>query len=467
MTCPVCCEAYNKSTRNCITCPSGCDFSACKECIRTYLTSNTKDPNCMNCSAMWSFRFCSEKLNKSFMSTNYMSHRADVLIEREMSMVPATMETACRRKQINDLKEEQFKIIEARNKLLRDVNALGTTFSRINEEIYALERKTKGNARKFVMPCPAPECRGFLSTQYKCEICSLWTCKTCCSIIGDGKDDPHECSEDAVASTELIRQSTHPCPTCGIRITKISGCDQMWCVECRTAFSWKTGVIETGVVHNPHFYEYRELTGNQPNNGNDRPLTMCDNLDPVPFQTFNNIILLPLSRFYDKKQIECPGEILLFQRIYGLYAHMTHYELTGGRRDIQMLENNEESRVEYILGNITKEHLRAVVSNKDKKRRRLVETTNVMEVYCEVSKDVLNSILNFPTPDMNDLDDLVKHIMDCFQQLDNVREYCNGQWREISASNGITTHFITYDFTPTRRKYGIREMKAKQASVNE
>ena len=63
-------------------------------------------------------------------------------------------------------------------------------------------------------------------------------------------------------SAKLIKQETKPCPTCGVRIYKISGCDQIWCVECKVAFSWKTGIIDKGVIHNPHFYEHMKNNNN-------------------------------------------------------------------------------------------------------------------------------------------------------------------------------------------------------------
>ena len=78
------------------------------------------------------------------------------------------------------------------------------------------------------MPCPNNDCRGFLSSQYKCEICKLYTCPHCHDIIGHSKQDEHVCQPDSLKSAELIKKETKPCPTCGIRIFKISGCDQMW-----------------------------------------------------------------------------------------------------------------------------------------------------------------------------------------------------------------------------------------------
>jgi hypothetical protein len=411
---------------------------------------------------MWSFRFCSETLNKSFMTSQYTGHRAGILLEREISMIPDTMELAGRRRMINSIRESQKGLVEKRNKLVREMAVINGKYSKLNEEIYLIERKTKGENRKFIMPCPGETCRGFLSSQYKCEICCLWTCKQCCCIIGESKEIPHECNEDAVASTELIKKSTRPCPTCGIRITKISGCDQMWCVECRTAFSWNTGAIETGVVHNPHFYEYRETTGNRAVEVN-RPLTMCDNDNVVPFRTLVLTILTPIQRFHDKKGMATPHEIEVMPLAYRIYTHMSNYEIIGARRDIRGYGDNEYYRVEYILGHITKEEFRTIVSNHDKKRRRMVEVTNVTEVFCEVSKDVINSITNFPTPNMDELDDLVEHMRLCYTQLNSIREYCNRQWQEISAANGITTHYITEMFDLQRQKCGIKELQNQRS----
>ena len=50
MSCFVCCEKYNKTTRTKIVCPfSNCNYEACKSCIRTYIVGSAKDPHCMNC----------------------------------------------------------------------------------------------------------------------------------------------------------------------------------------------------------------------------------------------------------------------------------------------------------------------------------------------------------------------------------------------------------------------------------
>ena len=39
-------------------------------------------------------------------------------------------------------------------------------------------------------------------------------------------------------------------------IHKTEGCNQMYCVMCHTAFDWNSLRIITGVIHNPHYFEY-------------------------------------------------------------------------------------------------------------------------------------------------------------------------------------------------------------------
>ena len=119
----------------------------------------------------------------------------------------------------------------------------------------------KKEVRKFIRKCPVDNCNGFLSTQWKCGLCDTKVCSDCLEIKPESKTDEHVCNADSVASAKVIKRDTKPCPSCGVRIYKISGCDQMWCVECRVAFSWSTGCKIRGRIHNPHFYEYQQAQG--------------------------------------------------------------------------------------------------------------------------------------------------------------------------------------------------------------
>jgi hypothetical protein len=102
-------------------------------------------------------------------------------------------------------------------------------------------------------PCVEENCKGFLNKDGNCPICDSKVCMKCNVLKMNHKD---ECNSDDVKTLKEIQKNTRSCPKCSVPIFKISGCDQMWCTSCNTAFSWKTGLIITGPIHNPHYFEW-------------------------------------------------------------------------------------------------------------------------------------------------------------------------------------------------------------------
>jgi hypothetical protein len=82
----------------------------------------------------------------------------------------------------------------------------------------------KKEIRQFTQKCPVEDCRGFLSSAWKCGTCQTWVCPDCLVPKGKDKDAAHTCNEDAKATAALIKKETRPCPKCGMGISKIDGC---------------------------------------------------------------------------------------------------------------------------------------------------------------------------------------------------------------------------------------------------
>ncbi len=298
-TCDICCEPFNRTTHQSIECMYGdCDFKACKACTRQYLLTISGEPHCMSCKKVWSNNFMVMKLNRNFVDKTYSEHYIEMLTEREISRLPETMEAAeavkHNRKEEEKLQKEIAILRKQRESIsINEVpvyvrerviyrgksddfilrNYIDETLRNDIRELKRMQHNRLRNQSiesgnkvvdkpKFIMPCPGEDCRGFLSSQYKCKLCSIHVCSKCFEIIGTDKSSQHKCNEDNVKTAEMIKKDTKPCPGCGTRISKISGCDQMWCVECHQAFSWKTGRIVTGTIHNPHFYEYKRNMNN-------------------------------------------------------------------------------------------------------------------------------------------------------------------------------------------------------------
>lgn len=273
-TCPCCVEPYNKGARTEVKCHFGdCNYSSCKECVRTYLTGTTNEPHCMKCRKKWDLEFTKTSLNSSFMQKEYRAHRQTILADRTISQIqeyyPDAILMNQRRKDEAEAAVVQKEVDEL-HKLVaekyRKINEIRTRHTKASE---SAER------RKFVMPCQTSECRGMLSTAYKCDLCEKFTCAKCLESIEGAKED-HVCVPANVETAEEIRKNTRPCPNCGCRISKIDGCDQMWCIECKTAFSWSKGTVEVGIVHNPHYYQWMRQNGGMPRTDGMPPGAGCN-----------------------------------------------------------------------------------------------------------------------------------------------------------------------------------------------
>lgn len=511
--CEVCCEKYNKSTHNKVKClSSGCGYEACKVCVRTYLLGTTNDPHCMNCKNQWTSQFLVSNLNKSYMDSDFKTHRKKLLAEREISRTPELMvlvERVARieeeEKELAVLNEEYERVRKLMHEELKKVNAKRERIFRIRNG----DDAEKDERKKFIMPCPGDNCKGYLSTQYKCELCKLFTCPDCFELIGYTKEDEHVCKDDNIKSAELIKKETKGCPKCGVRIFKISGCDQMWCTECKVAFSWNTGKMVVNVsIHNPHYYEYMKnsnvavtrnpgdvLCGGLLPHTQFRFITAyLNNMD----KTVVNINVKCVERFEkcvelnsDVKQFigllnnyidgvkHHPGNeeltvikifINLVSALHRLINHITNINLMECRHNVRNLLNHDNLTVDYILNKISKEKLATDIFRNDNIRRKNVELLNVYELLSVVGIERFNVLYDFYNKHCTNnkcfekvyvdfLGQIIKFVVEYNQLID----YCNDQLIEISYTYGMTVTYICYN----DYGYAIKTKKFIQAEMIE
>ena len=174
------------------------------------------------------------------------------------------------------------KFSETQKKLVRLFNKFIDSFFKINDEVNELNKIQEQNEKMYddwvdleqlqsdtwneigttttqvkqptnIHKCPTPECNGILNAEWQCILCKVTACSSCHEPVDEEQE--HKCNPDTIETIKMLKTDTKACPTCHTNIYKIDGCDQMWCVQCHTAFSWKTGNIETK-IHNPHYYEW-------------------------------------------------------------------------------------------------------------------------------------------------------------------------------------------------------------------
>jgi len=448
--CEICVEPYNKSANTEIKC-CFCEKSSCRRCIQTFLTTSTNDPHCMHCNKLWEREFIDDNLTMTYRMGDYKKHRENILLDREIALMPATQHRA---EQIRSAEKMERELIPPFDAQLRELYAKQSELSKEINRVYALRsdayyqvrllRDGRGEKAKseatFVRKCPDPECRGFLSTAWKCGLCSKWACPECHEMKGDNRDAEHTCNPDNVATAKLLAKDSRPCPGCGTTITKIEGCDQMWCPQCHCAFSWRTGQKETGVVHNPHFYEWQRKQ-----NGGVAPRVAGDvQCGGIP--AYHNL----RGRLIGLNAKDLEG-IMNFHRIL---THVQHVELQRYHNVFNELDN-QDLRIQYLLGNTNADDLKVEVQKREKKREKERAIRRAMEVLVQAGIDLIGRIMA-----ENDLEKKKKII----HEIDSLRIYVNELLEKVndrlklSVPQYSSNWQTTYPFSPTVKK----ALKAKE-----
>jgi len=385
--CGICCETYNYKNHTKVQCQF-CDFNSCRECVQRYLLSTTNDPHCMSCKNAWGREYVDQNCTKVFRNKQLKTHRETILVERERCLLPQTQELVERRKQeINAIKLlEECRREQRRQRQLQ-----------IDLE-HQIARLRAGHAvtpetpkQKFVRKCPIGDCRGFLSEKWKCGLCQSQVCEKC-NELNEGEE--HECDPNNVETVKMLKKDTKPCPACGTMIFKISGCNQMWCPDCHTAFDWVSGRIETGMIHNPHFYEFQRRGGGGQANRNlgDIPCGGMPTLAEIVmfFHPDRNI---PLNRryygHYRDMSKESPEESQIFD-IHRSVTHVQNYEIPQYR---VRAPDNSDLRVKYLMGDISEDVWKKDLQKREKAREKSRDISQILEMYANTGADYLRQMI--------------------------------------------------------------------------
>lgn len=309
-TCSICVDTFNNSVRKKVTCDN-CKIDICTKCIKKFLAENVQEPNCMNCREVYTKSFMDRNFSYTYRKTVLKNVRLNVLVAREKQIMPELMHRADAYKQLRECETKQRELskqidalevkldkvytsrgrldellnnnvvnvdtvdtkisdefmksitdsiintTKVQGELEMELNALEMSYDENWEHIRQLNKTYRyGGIQKIesVMNCLRTDCKGFLDNDYKCGICHIKVCKDCHEELIE--EEMHTCKQENVESVKAIQAETRPCPTCKTRVFKLEGCDQMFCVQCHTGFSWNTGMIERGRLHNPHYFEW-------------------------------------------------------------------------------------------------------------------------------------------------------------------------------------------------------------------
>lgn len=441
--CIVCDEKYNNSTHLCVKCEY-CQFETCRTCCEQYV-SNEGAIKCMNkdkndkgeliCDKQWTRRYLAKYMTKQFMIKDYKKIREKIVRDSEFAKLPETMPYV----------EAEMKSDKIKEKIVEINNTIQQLFQKKNAAVLALNtlgtRLTNTmNTNIFTRSCPAENCRGFLNSSWKCGLCSVYTCKECYILKYIDPNVEHVCKPDDIATASLLSKDTKQCPKCSTGIFKIDGCDQMWCTQCHTAFSWKTGRVEK-TIHNPHYYEYlRKTTGSVPRAPGD---VLCDVNAPIVQEDMNRLIRL-LNEFKKIKKLPiyeekfytiCDTFILLVQS----KNHLSHYQAPAFNRNTGLL-HNRHLRMAYLKNKMDETVFVEKIQRVEKDGEKRHEIYNVLTMFDTVISDLLKRSLQIMY-DVNDKNkphklpqEIVNNLENILKEVDTIVIYSNDLLKEISSA---------------------------------
>jgi len=422
----------------------------------------------MSCNALFTTHYMVRHLNRSWVLTTYKETMMNTLTSIEMSKLPDTQPYV-------EAEQERLRLLKQNRGYSQEIDKLKKTIHKLSNAIHANQYRMRGEAvptwlmneyvdspsvvtldprKKFIMSCPMDTCRGFLSTQYKCGTCQTQICSDCLTK----KEEGHTCVESDKLTADMIKKETKPCPKCGTRIYKIDGCDQMYCTSqqtgtvCGTAFSWKTGKIETGQIHNPHYYEMARNGMNLRNVGD----VQCGGIPEIGW-------ILRMLRVLDP---ELSGRIA---RIHRRLLEHIQYTANEARQRIQSHEQEARKvRVTYMMGHINKEEFSTTIYRQEREHQKAVDIYHILDLISISGIEAFHAIaLNFPRLTEQEWQIYLKDhpgfpsIQEPLKQLYAVREYCNEQLKQVSITYHCTVNEYDDLFTPHSAKYNMNGEKKK------
>ena len=466
-SCQICWENFNKSNRKAVCCPyDDCGLTACRICVKYYLTSKTSLAHCMGCNKPWNREFMQKNLTNSYFKGEWKDHRKGLLFETEKARFPETMPKVEQEIKIRKLNVELSKAKQELEEIRQEYEKRNMRVIKIQRQIgnikyYGIQKEKKA----FIKKCPGDNCNGFLSSGYKCAVCDARVCSKCHVIMGYNSEckNDHECDPDTVAAVELIKQETKPCPQCGVPIFKISGCDQMWCTQCNIAFSWRTGLKVNGVIHNPHYYEYMRQNGGE--NAVQNPgAVRCGGIPT--YRALANIIRIVMGVFgeqYKMKDQYLINNVKKTQSIHRGAQHFQHTVLVPIRRNIQQNRDNEDLSIKFIMKEVDEKQLKTTLLKRDnafEKKQTMLHIYELMgNVYVESTIALHNMFLEiYNNRHQDNIHNLLQTTYyDNFNRLilnlENVRKYCNKELTKVSlVYNQVVEIIDDYYYTSVIKK---------------
>jgi len=349
----------------------------------------------MNCRKDFTHEQMQKMFTKTWACKQYKDHRENILFEREKSRFH---ESYAEVERIRNEQKLQSKIYKAQ----LQISDIKGEIYKINLERRANRANKSGSKKQDIKEfCPQDCCNGLLNESTYCISCETQFCKKCLEV----KLINHTCNEDIVQSISEIRKHSTNCPKCRVSISKINGCDQMWCTQCHCTFSYKTGEVETGTTHNPHFYQFMK----------ENPLTIIE-------RERGDVVCGGLSsRWLGFEEYKTYGvKLENYEQFMNFYIGINHIE---EHMPIHRNNKTEDLRLEYLLNIIDEKTFKSNLQKIEKANTKNNEYQQLKRFILDNSTPLVNdSLINLNNfyENLHEIQNLITFYNTAIKHIDNV-----------------------------------------------
>ena len=433
--CSICCQSFKSFSKSdkkfveCLCCnnknENGIPQIVCTSCVRRYLISSPIEAHCMFCRKKWSMTFLKRVLPQNWIQNEYKKHQRQLCLDREKSLIPETLEDAAKE---SILRQKEANVTTMKEKLRLEV-------AQLSKELEHKKRALDGHYRElsiiknererlcrldsqhhvsevaqthYLVPCSQTDCKGMISqSNYKCVLCQTLVCKMCFQI----SSETHICDETDLKSALEILKNTKPCPICATRIFKITGCDQMFCTQCKTPFSWNQGTVIKGAIHNPHYFDWLNEIRNQQNH-------VDINLD-CDLVTFDNQKRF-IQNYLSTQQYRVNSFFWAILRT--LYCYICGLEEDVRRFQSQIPSDGKfrEKRISFILNSISETLYSSWILKSNRKKNSHITVIEIYNNFIQMATERLVVMCQFALkPDHSDAFESTKNEIEKLRCLAN------------------------------------------------
>jgi hypothetical protein len=155
---------------------------------------------------------------------------------------------------------------------------------------------------------------------------------------------------------------------------------------CNTAFSWETGQIATGRVHNPHYYEWMRRTGGgaAPREAGDIPCGGLPNIFIRYGESRLNEYLISLSNAQISSVLEIHRNLSEL-----IYARLPGFPTT------QTATANKDIDVKYLMQRLTEEEWERELEITETKFKRKRDIGQILQMAATGASDIFRDIVGY------------------------------------------------------------------------